>query len=167
MNRKEMMAIEHSIAILNEIIKISKIPHKPFKIIWNTSLGLSTLNLVKYHPSDETLPILKANYSHGYFQYDISSFTEENHDIFSFVRHAIINYFYPYGKISNIFLIENPDSLLNKIIELSKECAEKSLLSPDYTNIWNFESLDQKIKLPFISSNKIEVFEPISLISEN
>lgn len=167
-----MMLVEHSINTLNRILEMNNIPYSPFKIVWNTTLGPATLELVKYHPDDENLAVLEVDSSNIKIHYVTSSFTKKENDLFSFVQHKIMRYFVPndgFGLTfdSKIHMIKEPDVLLNKIIEIAKECAKESYPAPNYNTIWNFESLDKNMKLPFITSKTIDVFEPISLISKN
>lgn len=169
MNRKEMLLIEHSVSVLNEILEISKSEQKPFRIIWNTSLGLATLNLVKYHPEEESLPVLDFYYNGlGNLYYSNSSYMVRDNDMFSFIRHAMFDYFYQDSKPSyTIVLTKHPDLLLEELIEIVKKADTESFSEPTYSTVWNFKSLDKTIELPFISSKHIKIIEPISLISEN
>lgn len=162
MDFREAQAFEYSVSCVNELIEHEKIRTKPFKIVWQTSLGIVAGNTVKY--SDSKYPVLALNTNNEYYGNDVSDL-DKNNDMFALVRHATIGYFTKGFFNENIKLVKQPDLLLNKLLELSRVEITKDIRIPEYSTMWNLKSLQNQLTLDFV--NKIEIMSPISLISES
>lgn len=162
MDFREAQAFEYSVSCVNELIERAEIGMKPFKIVWQTSLGIVEGNTVKY--SNSKYPILALNADNEYYGNNISILDEDN-DVFALVRHATIGYFVndPFGV--NLKLVKQPDFLFDKLLELSRVELTENIRVPEYSTMWNLKSLQNQLTLDFVK--KIEIMSPISLISES
>lgn len=162
MDIREAQAFEYSVFCVNEIIKREKSGMKPFKIVWQTSLGIVEGNTVKY--SDSKYPVLALNTNNEYYGNYISNLAEDN-DVFALVRHATYDYFVEGFFNENIKIVKQPDLLLDKLLELSRVEITEDIRVPEYSTMWNVKSLQNQLTLDFVK--KIEIMSPISLISES
>ena len=62
-------------------------------------------------------------------------------------------------------MAERPHVLMDKLLELSKFDEAISLRMPNYLTTWDFKTLDESIKLPFINDETL-ILRPLCLIKE-
>lgn len=162
MNFSEAQAFEYSVYCINEIIENKKLNANPFEVVWQTSIGLVTGNTVKY--SNYNYPVLSLNLDNEYYGKYVSD-PAQNKDIFSLIRHAVYDNFSKSFYEGDIQLIEQPNLLLQKLLELSKVKISNDIEVTNYETVWNLRSLDSMINLDFAEG--IKILSPISLISKN
>lgn len=162
MNFSEAQAFEYSVHCINEIIENKKLKANPFEVVWQTSIGLVTGNTVKYSNYDS--PVLSLNLDNEYYGKYVSDPTQ-NKDIFSLIRHAVYDNFSKSFYEGDIQLIEQPNLLLQKLLELSKVKISNDIEVTNYETVWNLRSLDSTINLDFTEG--IKILSPVSLISKN
>ncbi|MFD1410596.1 hypothetical protein [Lapidilactobacillus gannanensis] len=158
----EAQAFDYSVFCVNEIIEYRKLEMKPFKTVWQTSLGIAEGSTVKY--SDSKYPVLVLNTDNEYYGRYISSLQEDT-DVFALVRHAVYDYFSKGIFSERLKVVEQPNLLLDKLLELSRVEITENIRVPEYSTMWNFKSLQNQLELDFI--DKIEIMNPISLVSQN
>lgn len=166
MDINEIFAVEYAVAVFNELCEINKSKDfKPFKVAWDTSLGLATFKPI--HLDDTNYPIITEELGiDGIFTKHYTPGSTS--DLFGLVRKQVVQYFLTDGfSFKNLYLRNRPDVLLNELSRLSKINVTENLMTPNYSAALEFELLDGSIKLPFISLNSLTVKQPVSLISEN
>lgn len=165
MEQLEAMSFEYAVRVFNETLDKVEYPHKSVQIVWNTSLGIATGDTVSYNKNG--VPVLTFKDRDDFVDMDVSKPNIDGNDLFGDVRRSVISFLYNGFSYDRLILVEYPDILLNRLLELSRvEIKENSVL-PTYSTIWNFKTIDKTISLPFVEGNSIKIFEPISLISEN
>jgi hypothetical protein len=166
MNNIETTSFEYAVSVFNEIASLKNDSYKPFEIVWNTSLGIAKLRTIIYDARH--YPVISELINAESIQQNIFNPHSKDNDSFSFIRHEVANYFRNTGfSTRNLHLLERPDLLMVKLLELSKVDLPNNIVTPNYSTILDFETLDGTIKLPFIHSDSIEIKEPVSLISKN
>ena len=165
MNRTDMSSFEYSVFVLNEILSVANDPHDHLEIVWNTSLGLAKIRTVIY--DQYNFPVLSEIVGSEYIQQDIFNPDSQNSDSFAKVRRSVFGYFYRGSILRHKQLLDRPDLLMLKLLELSKIENTEKIEVPDYTTIFDFQAIDSSLKLPFIVGESIMVKEPICLISKN
>ncbi|MDM7644656.1 hypothetical protein QUF11_10295 [Lactococcus lactis] len=166
MNKLEITSFEYAVHVINEIAIDKDDSFIPFEIIWDTSLGLAKARTIIYDSNNR--PILSESLFPESIQQRYFNHRSKENDSFSFIRHAVLDYFINTGLgRQNLHLLERSDLLMVELLELSKVDMPSDTVTPNYSTILDFETLDGTIKLPFIHSDSIEIKEPISLISKN
>ncbi|MCD6632909.1 hypothetical protein LSG16_08715 [Lactococcus cremoris] len=166
MNKLEIISFEYAVAVLNELATIKDQSFIPFEVIWNTSLGLAKARTIIYDNDDR--PVIKESIGYESVLQQPYNPSYEEADSFSFIRYEVARYFTRDGhSVKNMHLLKRPDLLMVKLLELTKVDIPNDIVTPNYSTILDFETLDGTMKLPFIHSDSIEIKEPISLISKN
>lgn len=165
MNKIELSSFEYTVSVLNEIATIENSSHIPFEVVWNTSLGIAKAKTVIYENNHS--PVLSEQIEFDYVLQNTFNPRSEDGDSFSIVRHSVFEYFHNQFGMKRKHLLNRPDLLMKKLLELSKINRLDNTKVPEYSTIFDFETLDGSIKLPFLDSNSIEITEPISLISKS
>lgn len=166
MNKLDITSFEYAVSVINEIATNEDNCFIPFEIIWNTSLGLAKARTIIYDRYN--YPVLNESIRAESIHQNSFNPHYENADSFSFIRHEVFNYFKKTGfGRQNLHLLKRPDLLMVELLELSKVGLPNDIVTPNYSTILDFETLDGTMKLPFIHSDSIEIKEPISLISKN
>ncbi|MDG4985150.1 hypothetical protein OGZ51_13470 [Lactococcus lactis] len=166
MNKLEITSFEYAVSVFNEIAMDKDAAFIPFEIIWDTSLGIAKAKTIIYDRYNE--PVINESIrAESIHQKSFDPGAKDN-DSFSFIRHEVFNYFRNTGfGRQNLHLLKRPDLLMVELLELSKVDMPSDIVTPNYSTILDFETLDGTMKLPFIHSDSIEIKEPISLISKN
>ncbi|KRN94558.1 hypothetical protein [Pediococcus stilesii] len=167
MNKNEILSIEAAVAFSNEIVeRQSKVDYPTYRILWKTSFGLATGNMIRYDKYQN--PII--NESHDNLDYWDKTYTPEaSEDLFAVVRHKVIPYFVSdsgFG-LKNMILMNKPDMLLDQLLKLSKVEITEDLKIPNYSSILDFKTLDNSVSLPFITLEAAEIESVASLISKS
>ncbi|WP_420222889.1 hypothetical protein [Pediococcus acidilactici] len=167
MNHLEMLSIEAAVAFSNEVAKEhSRNAYPSYKIVWKSSLGLATGNVIHYDKSN--YPIIKE--THDSLDFWNETYTpEKSEDLFAVIRHKVIPYFIDssgFG-LKNMSLMSKPDVLLEELLHLSKIETTDGLKVPNYSSILNFQTLDKSIDLPFITFEAARIECVATLISES
>ncbi|MEI3624578.1 hypothetical protein TolaII67_05005 [Lactococcus lactis subsp. lactis] len=166
MNKLEIISFEYAVAVLNEFATYENDEFVPFEIIWNTSLGIAKARTIIY--DNDGRPVINESLGYESILQQAYNPSYEEADSFSFIRYEVARYFTRDGhSVKNMHLLKRPDLLMVKLLELSKVDIPNYIVSPNYSTILDFETLDGTMKLPFIHSDSIEIKEPISLISKN
>ena len=166
MNKLEIISFEYAVAVLNELATIKDHSFIPFEVIWDTSLGLAKAKTIIYDSNNR--PVIKESMAYESIQQQSYNPSYQEADSFSFIRYEVARYFTRDGhSVKNMHLLKRPDLLMVKLLELTKVDIPNDIVTPNYSTILDFETLDGTMKLPFIHSDSIEIKEPISLISKN
>lgn len=165
MNHIQVMAFEYAVNFLNELSLKNNEKHPTFEIVWNTSIGLAKARTVDFL-SDR--PIICYKVESDDWQTVTSNISKKENDLFSYIRYEVAeNFFSGPFKTNFGYLIYKPELLMSKLLKITESAIAANLTAPDYTTIYDFETLDGTIKLPFINGKTIEIKEPVSLVSKN
>lgn len=166
MNKLEILSFEYAVSVFNELASRKDNAFIPLEIVWNTTLGLAKARTIIY--DDYSRPVLNESIGYDDIYQKPYNPSHKEADSFSFIRYEVGNYFTNEGfGTRNLHLSNRADLLMVKLLELSKVDFPKDIDTPNYSTIFDFETLDGIIKLPFIHSDSIEIKEPISLISKS
>lgn len=166
MTNNKNFALEYAVSVINELIEIKKIEHKPFHIIWNTSLGYATAQTIRF--DEHSNPILKTSTSYGFVKKEVFYPSNKNEsNLFSIIRPIIMNYFSDGFGIVDVNLFSYPDLLLQELLNIININNIDELDAPEYSTVWNFKLLNSSFSIPFLNDDSLEIKAPVSLISEN
>lgn len=161
MTKNENFALEYAVSVLNELIEFKKIDHKPFRIIWNTSLGYAELQILRF--DEYSNPIIDMSVSYGNIQATKFNPSADKSALFSVIRTKVANFFndnFGYGPID---LLQYPDLLLQELINIIKKIENiDELKSPEYSTVWNFNLLNSSFSMPFLNDDSLEVKAPLA-----
>ncbi|TLQ00397.1 hypothetical protein [Pediococcus pentosaceus] len=167
MDKNEILSIESAVTFLNEVVeRHSEVDYPTYRILWKTSFGLATGNMVRYDKNGD--PIISE--SHDDYDFFDESYTPETaKDLFSAVRHNVIPYFVSNSGLGlkNMMLMNKPDMLLDQLLELAKVEITEDLKIPNYSSVLDFKTLDGSISLPFVTLKAAKIEGVASLISKN
>lgn len=165
MNKVEMTSFEYAVSVLNEIASSESDSYIPFEIVWKTSLGLAKARTIIYNEYGS--PVISETIGYEHIQQDAFNPSSENSDSFTIVRHSVFNYFHSRFGIKHKKLMARPDLLMTKLLELSEINTIENINIPEYSTIFDFNTLDNSINLSFIDGDSVEIERPVSLISKN
>lgn len=164
MNENEVFAFESAVTVLNEIVNSKEnSQYSTFKIVWKTNLGLATADAIHYTEYNHPI-IFESEYESDTKVYQ----PQCEDDLFSVVRHNVFEYFEDgFKQLKHTSLLNKPELLLDKLLELSNKNITDNLKTPNYSSLRNFKTLDKSIDLPFITSEVARIECVASLIPES
>ncbi|MBC1522439.1 hypothetical protein HB912_12350 [Listeria aquatica] len=166
MNRVELSMFEYAVFVFNELVSSQqRNDFKPFTIIWKSNVGFVTARTVYY--KNDLYPVLNQTIKSDFITYDLFKPEKEKYDVFSMVRHTVYDYFDATYSPERFSIIDRPDILMEKLVELSKIEYDSNVLTPSYSTVWNVETIDAKLSFPFIDNNILQITQPVTLISKN
>lgn len=167
MNKHEIQAFEHAVFTFNRLAKRANKDFIPFKIIWDTRFGPATATNVLYKTGSD--PIINEDFfKNEYFHDEESNKAAYIDELYAYVNHAVSQYFSDLvsgGYSPKLNMAERPHVLMDKLLELSKFDEAIRLRMPNYLTTWDFKTLDESIKLPFINDETL-ILRPLCLIKE-
>lgn len=88
-------------------------------------------------------------------------------NLFAKVRHNVFEYFYNDSRMKHTYLLQRPDLLLIKLIDLIDIENIDDLKAPKYSTVWDFKLLNSSFSMPFVNDDSLKINAPVSLTSEN